>query len=229
MNRKNIRFAFFQILSLILLALGVAGVIISGLGAGAVDALAYFLLRSTKLLNVGNWTIIINVSLVLFLIIATRKLAVLFTLLVVFVMGEAINIWINSFEKIFNLVLKDGQTLFSTDRLLIAIIIALVSLVVMAISVAIMIKEKTVKSPYDEFAIFLADKLNNYSLAKILLDGTFMLVAFLIAILTKGVKFTEQINVFSLIIVFGLGPLISLFTNLFTNGFKNKKQLVVSE
>lgn len=229
MNKKNIRFAFFQILSLILLALGVAGVIISGLGAGAVDALAYFLMRSTKLLDVGNWTIIINVSLVLFLLITTRKLAVLFTLLVVFVMGEAINIWINSFEKIFNLVLKDGQTLFSTDRLLIAIIIALVSLVVMAISVAIMIKEKTVKSPYDEFAIFLADKLNNYSLAKILLDGTFMLVAFLIAILTKGVKFTEQINVFSLIIVFGLGPLINLFTNLFTNGIKNKKQLVVSE
>lgn len=217
MNKKQIGiWAFFQIFGMAVLALGVAGVIAAGIGAGAVDAVAFGFMKLTNgVLEVGTWTFLINVVLALLLLLVTRKPKVLLTLLSVLLMGMFINLWSKMFEGIFDYQLINSN-IYAAGQTFHAIWIALVSVVLMAIGVALLINFKSILTPYDESAVYLEGVLGKYFLAKMVLDGGFMLVGLLLGFI-NGKPF-EQVGPISLVIVFGLGPLINLFINLFKKG-----------
>ena len=67
----------------------------------------------------------------------------------------------------------------------------------------------------------LETKTKNYSLAKSILDGTCLLVALVFGFII-GRPFS-QINIFSVVIVLGLGPIIGLFIKMFKKGTKQNE------
>jgi|SRR5690554_2336571 len=220
---KNYTFkrGFFQVFGLLLLALGVSGVLIGGLGSGAVDSVSFGFNKLTNLFDQGTWNFIINGVLVLILLILTKKPKVLLSLIVLFLMTFFINWGLDLFEWIFNITLMDTTTgisnnLFVDGQVFNAIWVSVVSLLSMALGVALLIVYKGILSPYDESVVFIDSKIKNYSISKIIVDGFFMLFGLVLGII-NGSPF-EQIGIFSVITVIVLGPTINLFIKIFSKG-----------
>lgn len=215
-TKKIIKFIAFQVLGTVVFTLGVAGLVVAGLGSGSIDAAAYF---SSLLfgLTQGTWTFILNFSLAAVLLIFTRKPKVLLNVAMLFVASFFIDIWIKVFENIFKFEIK-LTTININNGFVEALLVAIFSFIVLAVGVSILIHNKSILSPLDEFTVFLAGFTKKYFIAKIIVDGSFLVMAIILGLFIGPKEISKQINFFSFIIVFLLGPVINLLLHLFKKG-----------
>lgn len=210
---------FNQVVGTALLTLGVAGIIITGLGSGPFDAFCHYLHVLTGL-NQGTLTMILGVVLALIVFAFTKKKSVLLSIVAVIVMGLFIDLWLNLLGQIFdvNIVtpnLAEKESILSQYGLLKAIIVGLISFVVVAIGAAYLIVKKMILSPYDQMSIFLGDVFGSYIKGKTILEVFFMVLAIIFGLIIKNV--TLQLNFMSVLNVFGSGLLINFFIKIFKN------------
>lgn len=226
MEKYTFKRGFFQVFGLVLLALGISGGLVGGLGSGAVDAFAFGFYKLTGILDQGTWTFIVNGTLVIILILLTRKWRILLSVIVLLILTVAINLGISLYEWIFNFTFFDNVTGISNNllidgQLFNAIWVSILSLIVMAVGVALLIVHKGILSPYDEWSIFLKEKFNSYTIGKIVLDGTFLILGLVLGFI-NGRPF-EQIGFFSIVLVMFLGPTTSLFLKIFNKNDKGEE------
>lgn len=208
---KILRFGLLQFIGTAVFTLGVASLVVAGLGAGPLDAAAYF--ASVKFgLTQGMWTFILNGFLALLLLLFQRKPAIIFNIVMLIFIGVLIDGWIYLLEKIYTISLP--TTLYMTSGMAPALILAIIGFVTIGFGVSVLIHNELVLSPLDEFTVFLSGFTKKYFVAKITIDGSFLILAIILGLIGDK-PLSAQINFFSFIIVFGLGVYINLLLDLY--------------
>ena len=214
MSVKNIIQAVFnQLIGLIFYGLGIAGIVIAGLGASPIDAFSYYLNKLVPAINQGYWLAIVNLTIAIILFIILKKIRLIFSIGIALITGIFVNLGLIIFRQVLNL---NSTELIS--NIYVAILVASIGIIMMAFGIAWMIVNNSLVSPYDELSIYLQTLTNNYALSKMILDGTFLILAIIVGLIYG--KVFEQINVFSIVVVLGLGPLINIFVKLFKKEVK---------
>lgn len=215
--KKIIKFSIPQILGTMIFTLGVAGLVAAGLGSGPIDAAAYF--ASVLLgLSQGSWTFILNCILAIILLLATKNLKVFLNIAMFIISGVFIDLWIGMYKLIYNLPTNPNNsliTIYNHYGFSKAIIPAVFSFFMLALGVSILLNFKSILSPLDEFTVFVSTFTKKYFIAKILVDLTFLVIALILGFIIGASSISDQINFFSIIIVFGTGPVINLLLELY--------------
>ncbi|VEU80822.1 YczE/YyaS/YitT family protein [Haploplasma axanthum] len=219
MDKKIIiRKVVFEIIGIILLALGVTGIIVTELGASSLDAFNVFFGKLVKI-ETGTATLITNAVIAVILFALTRNFKLVFSIVVGILIGLCINFWQPLLNNIFNI----GDANSIMNHYWFSIPFGLVSIVIVAIGAAILIIEKLPMSSYDELTLYLSKKIGSYHKTKVLLDTFFLILAIILGLITK--LLTTQINFFTIIVVIGVGPTINFILRIYEKR-KEKKNAI---
>lgn len=193
-----------HIFGLIVLAFGITGVVMAKLGASPLDAFNQYLsnIIPWDFVTLGVTTFMSNFVMALVIFTLTRKKELAISVLLTFVLSAFITMWI----YLIGLV----PTNISSE-LYFRIPLAVLALLGSAYGLSVLIINALVLTPYDEVTMYVAGKTNSIRNAKILVEGSFLVGAIVLAIITKDWTY---INVFTVVVVVALGPLINIFMNL---------------
>lgn len=219
--KKILKFSIPQILGTLIFTLGVAGLVVAGLGSGPIDAAAYFasvLFGFTQ----GTWTFILNGLLAVTLLLATKNLKVFLNIVMLLVASVLIDFWIGIYENIFSFDVIN-TTINNNNGFVTGLSVAIFSFFMVAFGVSILINFKSILSPLDAFTVFIAKFTKKYFIAKILIDTTFLVIALILGFIIGTSYISNQINFFSLVIVFGTGPVINILLDLYKKNSKGEK------
>lgn len=203
-----------QLLGFFIVALGIVGIIYSRLGAAPIDAFNYFVYTITPL-SLGTLTVMSGVMVAVICFIVERKWSIIFSVLFLFTVGIFVDAW----KYMFDLI---PQVWFS--ELYIRIPLALVSLILITFGVALTISTGLTMAPYEQLMLIIDRKVHNLGLSKMLIEGTFLLMAVALGIYTK--QLWDQVFVMTLVITLVNGPLSHKFVKLIK---KNQKGEMMHE
>lgn len=190
MNTKVKRvISFFG--GLMILSLGVSFTILSGLGAGAWDALNVGLSNLVGF-TVGTWVIIIGLLLILINALLLKKKPEFIAMITVIIIGYFIDFWLI-------IVFPD----FYPEAFLIKFMVLLSGVVLMGFGIATYLQGKFAVVPIDRLMMALQFRLKvNLMVGKTIGEVTALIFAFIVG---------GPIGIGTLIVTFSIGPLIQVF------------------
>ena len=106
------------------------------------------------------------------------------------------------------------------EDLWVRIPLALVSLVFITFGVAITISTGLTMAPYEQMMLIIDRKVHNLGLSKMLIEGTFLLMAIFLGIYTK--QLWDQVFIMTIVITLVNGPLSHQFVKLIKKIKKEK-------
>jgi len=192
----------------VIISLGIVGVIFSRLGATPVDAFNYFIYTLTPF-SLGTIVIFTGLFVALLAFIFNPTKDIILSISFIFLVGVLIDGW----KLLFELV-----PIAFYDELFIRIIMASLSLILIAFGVAVTITTGIVTSPYEKLMMVLNKKINSLQFSKMIIEGTFLILAIIMGIYTK--QLFDQVNVFTVLLVFVNGPLIGIFARMINKNVK---------
>ncbi|MFA6800507.1 MAG: hypothetical protein WCR19_00205 [Acholeplasmataceae bacterium] len=209
---------FEHILGFLIISIGIVFVINAKLGAGSLDAFNYYLTellgKYSNFITLGRISIL-NGTLVMFLAYMIKKDKKIFiSFIFLFLVGNFIDIsqWAFSFVSV---------TLY--DALIERFILASLGTIIISFGVSMTILTGYQPSPFEALLLVLDEKIHNISLTKILIDGTYLIGAFILGFIYKDVF--EQIGIFTIVLTFLTGILVNHFTKKIYK-FKTRKVVV---
>lgn len=182
-----------------MVALGVVGIIFARLGASPVDAFNYFMYVITPL-SLGTIAILTGLMVALIGFIFNRNKDILLSISFLFIVGMFIDIWKYLFELL-------PESLFT--NLWIQISLSLISLFIIAFGTALTITTGLSVSPYERLMMVIDKKIHSIRYSKMIVEGTFFLLAITLGIMTKLIW--TQVNIMTLMMVLFNGPLVQYF------------------
>ncbi|CAM3832889.1 YczE/YyaS/YitT family protein [Alkalicoccus chagannorensis] len=188
--KNNLITSLFYLTGLVALSFGISLIITADLGAGPWDAFFVGLTQQFGL-TVGSWTFLIGFLLILINGALLRKLPDFSALITMFLIGIFIDTWL--------LIVLAG---FSPDMLLLRVLIMSSGILICAAGIASYLQSSFARNPIDQ-AMIVFHTLTGKSLA---FSKTFLEVTMLFAALALS----GPIGVGTLLIAFGIGPLIQL-------------------
>lgn len=195
------RYVFF-VLGIVILTLGVSLTVKSGMGAGAYDSINFALSDIFKInisLTIGGTSLII-----VFLVAAIRKSVPKFTTFITsLIMGIFTDMWVRIIENL------------KVDTLMGTVVVFVMGMFLVSLGITIYLIPKLPVNPTDDFMLALTEKKWSIMKAKLVIDITCIVIAFLL----KG-----PIGIGTIILTFGVGPGISFINNVM---FKFKNKLVI--
>jgi uncharacterized membrane protein YczE len=96
--------------------------------------------------------------------------------------------------------------------IVIRIFLAVSGMLLCSFGVAITILTGLPASPYERLMLVIHEKINNLAVSKVIVEGSFFLLAVSLGLLTQSLL--EQVNVFTIVMTFSIGPLVLLFSNM---------------
>lgn len=191
---------FQHIFGFFIVALGIVGIINAQLGASPIDAFNWFIYMVTPL-SLGTITVLtgLTVSLIAF-VFGKKTWDMLISIGLLFSIGIFIDLW----KFIFELMPE-----FWFDSLIIRIPMASLSIVIIAIGTSLTITSGLAMSPFERLMMILSKKVGSPGVAKMVIEGTFLIFAIIIGYMTS--RLFEQIHIFSVLMVLFNGPLVGLF------------------
>lgn len=222
MNYKLIgKKLLIQLLALLIYGFGIAAIVFSQVGASPFDAVINYTGRLLPIPIPGFeqqaiWLFLWSAIFTLVVFIFTRKKKVVLSLVVSLVISLFVNLWL----KVLFLIPVTTMNIFSSYG------IGLAGLICLAFGIGLLIANDLIMTPYDEVAVLLESKTGKFAIAKSILDGSSLVLAIILALIIgrpDGKLLGNQIGFFSAIVVFGLGPLIGLFTKLLKKGKKRNE------
>jgi uncharacterized membrane protein YczE len=194
-------------LGFIIIALGISNILTSKLGASPVDAFNYFLHKiiSSFIPSLTLGTIIIFTGLLVTLLafIFNKNNNMIISAMFLFVVGIFVDMWMFLFGYVPNQVLS---------LIVIRIFLAVSGMLLCSFGVAITILTGLPASPYERLMLVIHEKINNLAVSKVIVEGSFFLLAVSLGLLTQSLL--EQVNVFTIVMTFSIGPLVLLFSNM---------------
>ena len=188
----KIKHVILYLIGVGIMPLGVVLTINAHLGSGGYDALNFAIADTLKI----NTSIAIYGTAFIILIITAiirRGFPRIQTFISSFLLGIFTDLWKAAFKGI------EGTTILSSSLMFIA------GMIVIGFAVACYMISIFPTNPSDDFLVALKEKNWNIGLAKILLDGTCVVLALLLG---------GEIGVGTIICTFGLGPVIDVFYKL---------------
>ncbi len=196
---------FEHIMGFIILSLGIVFVIQARLGAGAIDAFNFYV---AELLNdrfpfitIGRIAIINGIFATLLAYLLSKDKKVFIGIIFIFIVGNFIDAW----QWLFSFV---PEVWFST--FLMRLILASVGVIVIAIGVSFTILSGYPPSPFERLLLVLDKKINNLSVTKIFIDGTYLIFAIILGLIYRDVF--NQIGLFTIVLTFLTGFLVKHFS-----------------
>jgi len=197
-------------LGFITIALGIAALITSRLGASPADAFHYFLSEISPI-KIGTYAIITSFVLAFVSYMLERKKDIMIGFLFSIILGVFINIWLDSFFTLFSLTFL--------NNLLVRIILAVSAIVLIALGTSMTLITKLPTSPYDRMMVIISRRTKSISLAKLIVESSFMVFAltmgFIAASINPSIRIWDQIFVFTFLLMILVGPVIHIFVYLF--------------
>lgn len=187
----------FQIIGIILIALGVALIITSELGAFPLDAINVFINElSHNKISIGTVAIIQGFLFTLLAFVFLRKK--------LFLIGAILSILSGSFIDIWKIILA-----YFPNELGFRILYSIIGLNVLAIGTVFTIITGFPPLPVEQLLLSINKKINNLGKSKVLLESIFLVFAIIIGLFVDN-PFT-QLNILTPICVLTLGPLVNLY------------------
>lgn len=186
-------------LGFIVIALGVVMIISPKLGASPLDALVYFIYRITPF-SLGTIAIFVGTFATLLAYFLGSKRHILISYAGLLVLGIFVDIWKYIFELAPYLYMENLVT---------RMVLAVIGIFVVSFGVAMTITSGLSPLPYERILLILNKKIKNLAISKIIIESTFLVLAIIFGIYT-GLIF-EQINLFTVVMVFSIGPTINMF------------------
>lgn len=214
--------AILHIIGFIVIALGIANILTSKLGASPIDAFNYFLFNIVveiipvvKIGSVIIFTVTIG-SVIIFTGLVVTLLAFLFNKDIDMVISAVFLIIVGVFvdKWLFLLGFIPAQV---TSLIVIRILMASVGMLLCAFGVAITILTGFPASPYERLMLVIHKRINNLSLSKIIVEGSFFVLAVILGLLTQ--RLFEQVHIFTVVMTFMMGILVSMFTHIIQKKF----------
>lgn len=183
--------AFFYIMGLVIISLGITLTIKSDLGAGAWDAVNVGLTETVGL-TVGTWVIIIGAVLILTNALIAKEKPDLFAVITILVIGQFIDFWMLS---IFDS--------FGVGQFWLQFTVLIGGIAIIAVGVSLYLQPKFSLNPIDGFMVALQKRFGfSLTTAKTLTEA----FALILALVLGG-----PIGIGTVIILFLIGPFIQFF------------------
>ncbi|TGB03934.1 YczE/YyaS/YitT family protein [Halobacillus salinus] len=181
----------FYIIGLITIALGITLTIKADLGAGAWDAMNVGLTETIGL-TVGNWVMIVGAILILVNAFIAKEKPDILAVVTILVLGQVIDFWM--------LIVLDS---FMVQTFLYQLLTLILGIVIIAFGAALYLQPKFSLNPVDGFMVALQKRFGfKIGLAKTLTEAFALVMALLIG---------GPIGLGTLVILFGIGPVIQFF------------------
>lgn len=195
-----------QIFGYSFMAFGIAMIIRSNQGSFPYDAISFYLseLIPIDFLTIGVASILIGITWSILNFIILKKLKVFLSLIIVFTIGYLIDLF-------YYIVLGS----YDASNTIMNIMVAVVGLIIVCFSVGIIVLNKSLPgAPSETTLVYLQTKIKSNWAPKLIIEGSLALIAFVLGLI-YGDLF--QLGWFTLLCVFGCGPMINLFSRLFKN------------
>lgn len=194
-------------LGFIIIALGISNILTSKLGASPIDAFNYFLhkivINFIPSLTLGTVIIFTGLVVTLLAFIFNKNKNMIISAIFLFVVGIFVDMWM------FILGYIPDQIV---NLMMIRILLAISGMLLCSFGVAVTILTGLPASPYERMMLVIHEKINNLAIAKIIVEGSFFLIAITLGLLTQSLF--EQVNIFTIVMTFSIGPLVLLFSNM---------------
>lgn len=194
-------------LGFIIIALGISSILTSKLGASPIDAFNYFLhkiiVEFIPLLTLGTIIIFTGLVVTLLAFIFNKNKDMLISAIFLFVVGVFVDMWMLVLGFVPEAIVSN---------LVFRIVLATSGMLMCSFGVAITILTGLPASPYERMMLVIHTKIKSLALSKIMVEGSFFILAILLGIITASLF--EQVNVFTVIMTFSIGPLISMFSQI---------------
>ncbi len=201
MNKKK---KMLHALGFIIIALGISSILTSQLGASPIDAFNYFLHKIVSkilpALTIGTVIIFTGLVVTLLAYIFNKDKNMIISAVFLFVVGVFVDFWLFVLGYIPDSVVSN---------LVFRIVLATSGMLLCAFGVSITILTGLPASPYERMMLVVHTKIKSLALSKIMVEGSFFLLAILLGVLSSSLF--EQVNVFTVIMTFSIGPLISVY------------------
>lgn len=197
---------FEHIFGFILISLGIVIVITAELGAGPMDAFNYYLSgiisKSNAFFTVGRIAILNGLFAVLLSYVLSKDKKVFISFIFIFIVGNFIDIWIYLFG-----FFPDDWFISFVSRL----ILASIGVIILGIGVALTVNSGLPPSPFESLLLVLDKKINNISITKALIDGSYLIVALILGFIYGDIL--EQIGIFTVVLTLFTGVIVKYFSN----------------
>lgn len=229
MKKENLFKTIKQLVGVLFYSFGVSAIVFSSIGASPIDAATYYINKLIPLFenlvkNIpgqsgqGIWLIIFNIIIALGLLIAIKKNNIGINVIISIVIGLLFNLGMSVLQSIFSI----SGVLSHDNSIIIRIAVAIIGINFMSFGIGYLAYYKLFGTPFDELAIAVEEKVKKYYIAKIILDGAFLIIALILGLFYRNVF--EQIGLFTIVVLFALGPLINQYINLL-HKINKKKEL----
>ncbi|RJX23588.1 MAG: hypothetical protein C4537_08190 [Acholeplasma sp.] len=207
---------FIHLSGFVIVALGISVILHTNVGATPIDAFNYFIVDIVSIpwFTQGIMTFVTGFTVALISYFAEKGKDVWISIIFLFVVGFFIDLW----NILVDLI---PTSLYSP--LWIRIIIASVTIFVIAFGVSLTLISGLVTSPFERLLKTMHHKGIPLGLAKIMIEGTFLILAIILGLLTG--KLLLQVNAFTIILTLSMGPLIAVFMQKITH--KKEKGVMI--
>lgn len=188
-----------NIIGTVFIALGIALMISTRLGAFPFDSVSKFVnIISGERIELGVANFVNNSILMLIAYFLAKERKVFF--------GIILTLLISLLLALFDFTLIPA--LIVIDDLWIRIIISLLGVFSIAIGSSLTIITRMFVTPVDQMMVILNKKFNSLFLSKIVLEGCFLAIAVVLGLISGNLF--EQINLFTIVAILILSPLIDI-------------------
>lgn len=209
-----------HLIGLVILAFGIIGIVRAKLGAAPIDAFNYFLYRLLEKngINVTLGTIVFSVG--TFSTLLTYILTKDKTLLVSFGLLFVLSVFIDGWDLLFGLIPE-----VVIGHLGFRIPLVIFSFMIVNVGVAMTMSTGLPTMPYERLLVHIDQNINNLSISKIFIDGTFLILAIILG-LYLDILF-EQVFIMTVVIAFFTGFFVKRFLKVIQK--IEQKGVIVSE
>ena len=203
-NYKNI---LLHTIGFITIALGIANIISAKLGASPIDAFNYFLYNITSniipSITLGTVIIFTGLFVTALTFMINKNKDMIISGIFLFVVGVFVDMWMFLIGYLPDAFMS---------LLIVRILMATIGMLLCALGVSITILTGLPASPYERLMLVVYKRINNLSLSKIVVEGSFFILAVTLGLLTN--RLFEQVHIFTILMTFMIGIFVSMFTHI---------------
>lgn len=205
---------FIHVVGLLLMAIAISMIIATSVGASPYDALNEYLRMLLKVHpnQLGYVSTTMGAILTLIVYYFKRDKKVFISIFFLVLIGLFIN---GSLTLIYKTDIKQAH-------IVVKYVLALISLFVLGFGTALTLTTGLTPSTLEEVALLVNQKVKNFSIAKVLLDFVFLVIAVILGLILGDVF--AQINFFTIVMMAFTGPVIDLNYRFVSLLKKNKKE-----
>jgi uncharacterized membrane protein YczE len=197
------------------IALGIVLILLIEIGSSTVDAFSFYLteiLSNVMVIKIGTSTIITGIIHLIILFIIKPRKELLYAVIAIFLIGVFINMFLY-FSSFFELSFFQVKTIISFNFIS-RLLVLFIAMNIVSIGTTFCYKSKLSASPTDLMVKEIASFVKSINKGRWIYEGIMLILSIILCVIAnlfdKGLGFV-QISVFTIIMGFAYGPIITFW------------------